>query len=144
MQRKIEFIRMRSLQSKVIHFTFSNSISNYLVPLHPEMLSSATRSWAKRSSRLLIPHTRSLPALSQHPVLSAARSLSTNSSSTTSTPAYDGHIPLNWFENAFLAVGSGLVLLRDPYRAGTSSLPFPSILIKLPTNTFSFEIPQIW
>ncbi|KAI5117373.1 hypothetical protein M0805_004363 [Coniferiporia weirii] len=34
-----------------------------------------------------------------------------------SKPAYDGHTPLNWFENAFLAVGSGVVLLTNPYRA---------------------------
>ncbi|EJD07098.1 ubiquinone biosynthesis protein COQ4, mitochondrial [Fomitiporia mediterranea MF3/22] len=32
-------------------------------------------------------------------------------------PAYEGHTPLNWFENAFLAVGSGIVLLTDPARA---------------------------
>lgn len=34
-------------------------------------------------------------------------------------PAYPGHIPLNWFENAFLAVGSGLMALADPRRGGT-------------------------
>ncbi|PFH48382.1 hypothetical protein AMATHDRAFT_150047 [Amanita thiersii Skay4041] len=32
------------------------------------------------------------------------------------TPAYDGHIPLNWFENAFLAVGSAVMSLADPRR----------------------------
>ncbi|KAK7031157.1 Ubiquinone biosynthesis protein [Paramarasmius palmivorus] len=32
------------------------------------------------------------------------------------SPAYPGHIPLNWFENAFLAVGSGLMALADPKR----------------------------
>ncbi|KAF5359459.1 hypothetical protein D9756_003567 [Leucocoprinus leucothites] len=31
-------------------------------------------------------------------------------------PAYDGHVPLNWFENAFLAVGSAVMALRDPRR----------------------------
>src|ERR1700761_3886208 len=36
----------------------------------------------------------------------------------TKTPAYPGHIPLNWFENAFLAVGSGLMSLADPRRGG--------------------------
>ncbi|THH08930.1 hypothetical protein EW145_g2375 [Phellinidium pouzarii] len=36
---------------------------------------------------------------------------------STKAAAYDGHIPLNWFENAFLAVGSGIVLLTDPRRA---------------------------
>jgi hypothetical protein len=33
-------------------------------------------------------------------------------------PAYPGHIPLNWFENAFLAVGSAFMSLADPRRAG--------------------------
>jgi ubiquinone biosynthesis protein COQ4 len=33
-------------------------------------------------------------------------------------PAYPGHIPLNWFENAFLAAGSALMSLADPRRAG--------------------------
>lgn len=34
------------------------------------------------------------------------------------TPAYPGHIPLNWFENAFLAVGSAVMSLADPRRGG--------------------------
>lgn len=34
-------------------------------------------------------------------------------------PAYEGHIPLNWFENAFLAVGSAVTALTDPRRGGT-------------------------
>lgn len=33
-------------------------------------------------------------------------------------PAYPGHIPLNWLENAFLAVGSGLMSLANPRRGG--------------------------
>lgn len=33
-------------------------------------------------------------------------------------PAYPGHIPLNWFENAFLAVGSGVISLLNPHRGG--------------------------
>ncbi|KAK2460262.1 hypothetical protein APHAL10511_007651 [Amanita phalloides] len=32
------------------------------------------------------------------------------------TPAYEGHIPLNRFENAFLAVGSAVMSLVDPKR----------------------------
>ncbi|KAF9065544.1 coenzyme Q biosynthesis protein Coq4-domain-containing protein [Rhodocollybia butyracea] len=35
----------------------------------------------------------------------------------TQTPAYPGHIQLNAFENAFLAVGSAVVSLMNPYRA---------------------------
>jgi len=34
----------------------------------------------------------------------------------SSTPAYEGHIPLNWFENTFLAVGSAVMALADPRR----------------------------
>ncbi|KAK1231545.1 Ubiquinone biosynthesis protein [Marasmius sp. AFHP31] len=31
-------------------------------------------------------------------------------------PAYPGHVPLNWFENAFLAAGSAVMALMDPKR----------------------------
>ena len=34
------------------------------------------------------------------------------------TPAYEGHIPVNCFENAFLAVGSAVMSLVDPRRGG--------------------------
>lgn len=37
---------------------------------------------------------------------------------TIRTPAYPGHVPLNWFETAFLAVGFGMMALRDPKRGG--------------------------
>jgi ubiquinone biosynthesis protein COQ4 len=33
-------------------------------------------------------------------------------------PAYPGHIPLNCFENAVLAVGSAVMSLADPRRGG--------------------------
>ncbi|KAH9481191.1 Ubiquinone biosynthesis protein [Psilocybe cubensis] len=36
--------------------------------------------------------------------------------SSATKPAYEGHIPLSWFENAFLAVGSAFVSLADPRR----------------------------
>ena len=36
----------------------------------------------------------------------------------TSKAAYDGHIPLNWFETAFLAVGSAIMSIVDPRRGG--------------------------
>jgi ubiquinone biosynthesis protein COQ4 len=38
--------------------------------------------------------------------------------SVKTEPAYPGHIPLNSFENAFLAVGSAFMSLADPRRAG--------------------------
>ncbi|KAH8824565.1 ubiquinone biosynthesis protein Coq4 [Flagelloscypha sp. PMI_526] len=43
---------------------------------------------------------------------------SPNSRRYLSAPAYPGHIPLNWFENAVLAVGSGVMSLADPRRGG--------------------------
>ncbi|PPQ92576.1 hypothetical protein CVT25_007268 [Psilocybe cyanescens] len=36
--------------------------------------------------------------------------------SSATKPAYEGHIPLSWFENAFLAVGSAFMSLADPRR----------------------------
>ena len=46
-------------------------------------------------------------------------------------PAYEGHIPLTWFENAFLAVGSAIMSLVDPRRGGekASVLFFRMVLI---------------
>ena len=38
--------------------------------------------------------------------------------SIITTPAYEGHIPLGWFENGFLAVGSAVMSLVDPRRGG--------------------------
>ncbi|KAJ7016941.1 coenzyme Q biosynthesis protein Coq4-domain-containing protein [Mycena alexandri] len=62
-------------------------------------------------SRLI---TRSAP-------LSLARALSHKNviatrSIANKVPAYEGHIPLNWFENGVLAVGSAFMSLADPRR----------------------------
>ena len=38
--------------------------------------------------------------------------------SVITTPAYEGHIPLGWFENGFLALGSAVMSLVDPRRGG--------------------------
>jgi len=35
---------------------------------------------------------------------------------SSKAPAYEGHIPLNWFENAFLAAGSAFASLANPRR----------------------------
>ncbi|KAJ7111958.1 coenzyme Q biosynthesis protein Coq4-domain-containing protein [Mycena epipterygia] len=53
--------------------------------------------------------------------LSIARTISYKNGITTrligtKAPAYDGHIPLNWFENGVLAVGSAFMALADPRR----------------------------
>jgi hypothetical protein len=40
---------------------------------------------------------------------------------SSTRPAYDGHIPLNWFENAFLAAGSAFKAITDPRRGGEFS-----------------------
>lgn len=41
---------------------------------------------------------------------------------TRPPPAYPGHIPLSMPEKAFMAVGSGLMALLDPRRAGVHSI----------------------
>lgn len=69
------------------------------------------------------------PALSRFPknLLTLQRvvqgSQSHSRALNTPTPAYPGHIPLNWFENAFLAVGSACMALADPRRGGASNHP---------------------
>lgn len=37
-----------------------------------------------------------------------------------SSKNYEGHVPLNWFENAFLAAGSGVIGVADTSRGGES------------------------
>ncbi|KAH9173647.1 coenzyme Q biosynthesis protein Coq4-domain-containing protein [Lactarius sanguifluus] len=49
-----------------------------------------------------------------------------------SQPAYPGHIPLNWFENAFLAAGSAFMNVP---RINTSTVDMAA-LARLPENTF--------
>lgn len=39
----------------------------------------------------------------------------------SSKPAYEGHVPLNWFEAGFLAVGSAFMSLANPRRGGELS-----------------------
>ena len=60
---------------------------------------------------------RSLP-LSVLTSLILHRPSPSHTRSIKTEPAYPGHIPLNWFENAFLAVGSAFMSLADPRRAG--------------------------
>jgi ubiquinone biosynthesis protein COQ4 len=45
-----------------------------------------------------------------------------------SNQAYDGHIPLNFFENAFLAVGSAVMSLVDPRRGGEVHVSCTSLI----------------
>ncbi|KAF5313807.1 hypothetical protein D9758_017920 [Tetrapyrgos nigripes] len=64
-------------------------------------------------TRCLASHRASLPLLNPlqaHIVSNKKRSINTQ-------PAYPGHIPLTAFQNAFLAVGSAVMSLADPYRA---------------------------
>ncbi|KAJ8088528.1 Ubiquinone biosynthesis protein [Marasmius tenuissimus] len=46
----------------------------------------------------------------------SAISPSLNFRRSITKPAYPGHVPLNWFENAFLAAGSAVMALMDPKR----------------------------
>ena len=79
---------------------------------------------SRSAQRTLISHvSRVFPLASQTSILCPkirsrfsenvgyARSINT-------VPAYEGHIPLNWFENAFLAAGSAVMSLVDPRRGG--------------------------
>lgn len=50
--------------------------------------------------------------------VAAPQSLWAKRRKINTTPAYEGHIPLNSFENAFLAVGSAVMSLVDPRRGG--------------------------
>lgn len=40
--------------------------------------------------------------------------------SASNQPAYEGHVPLNWFEHGFLTLGSAFMALANPRRGGTS------------------------
>ena len=72
------------------------------------LLTAATRFHAPR-------HALRLAGLS---VLTLNRASPRQTRYIKTEPAYPGHIPLNWFENAFLAAGSALMSLADPRRAG--------------------------
>ena len=56
--------------------------------------------------------------------------------SKSTQPAYEGHIPLNTFESAFLAVGSGLMALMNPRRGGA--------LLSCSLRTVVIPCVQIW
>ena len=75
---------------------------NSLLPTTMSLTATAQRNAIATASRCL---KRSLPS-----VVAARR--------TVSTKPYPEFIKLNWFENAFLAVGSGLVALANPRRGG--------------------------
>lgn len=53
-------------------------------------------------------------------ILPAAGSAGSRHLFSRAEPAYHGHWPLNTLENAFMAVGSGLMALKDPRRGGES------------------------
>lgn len=69
--------------------------------------------------------------------------LSRQASSSSGAAAYDGHIPLNWFENAFLAVGSGIVLLTNPNRAGKLGSQPVSFLLLLTRNIIFVHLASV-
>src|SRR6266576_6637732 len=53
-----------------------------------------------------------------NPSMFGRQSVSYIRQKTITTNSYDGHIPLNWFENAFLTVGSAMMSLANPRRGG--------------------------
>lgn len=52
------------------------------------------------------------------PIESASLSSQFQTRSVNTEPAYPGHTPLNFVENAVLAVGSAFMSLADPKRGG--------------------------
>ncbi|KAH0586505.1 Ubiquinone biosynthesis protein [Termitomyces sp. 'cryptogamus'] len=57
--------------------------------------------------------------------------------SSSTAPAYEGHLPLNWFQNAVLAVGSAFMSLADPRRGGK----YPQFNVRMPrSNTKSQDM----
>ena len=50
--------------------------------------------------------------------MSRAVVVSAHRRSLKTQPAYEGHIPLNWFETALMTVGSAYKALTDPRRGG--------------------------
>ncbi|KAF8170438.1 ubiquinone biosynthesis protein COQ4, mitochondrial [Pholiota molesta] len=69
---------------------------------------------AKRASTLWRSSTMPCFQVCRTPTHGARPAFSTRSINTP--PAYEGHIPLNWFETALLTVGSAVVSLTDPRR----------------------------
>lgn len=65
------------------------------------------------------------------PVVGAILSYHGHVRSVTTKPAYEGHIPLNFFENAVLAVGSAVVSLVDPRRGGELTVEYISDQISI-------------
>ena len=61
---------------------------------------------------------RTLPSAVSSTLRRNARPRFSGYTRSINTPAYEGHIPINWFENAFLAVGSAVMSLVDPRRGG--------------------------
>lgn len=80
---------------------------------YPNFMAGILRS---RLTRLSAPLSIARTVSSQNFV--ATRSLGSK------VPAYEGHIPVNWFENGVLAVGSAFMSLADPRRGGESTSNF--------------------
>ena len=45
--------------------------------------------------------------------------LGTQTRMKSTQPNYEGHVPLNWFEHAFMFAGSSYMALMHPARGGT-------------------------
>ena len=63
-----------------------------------------------------------LAAARQPAVSIFARGIFSREPPSRPPPAYPGHIPLNWFENVFLAAGSAVVGLTDLRRGGETNV----------------------
>ena len=103
---KVESIEQRKVHGPIgkVHFTH---VSVPTVPLLTVMSLSVLSKVATRVGRKRCLSVLATPLLANR-----------NTRSVSTGPAYPGHIHLNWFENAFLFAGSGLMALMDPYRGG--------------------------
>ena len=100
---------------------------NWLLSSAHTTLDVATRRPTMSTSLLYAPlrvsrrTARSLTTLAPVPVNAALRHHTPWQTRSASTqPAYEGHVPLNWFEHGFLTLGSAFMALANPRRGGTS------------------------
>jgi ubiquinone biosynthesis protein COQ4 len=65
--------------------------------------------------------------LSRAPEIAATVTVRRFSALNRPPPKYPGHVPLTKIEQAGMAIGSGIMSLFNPYRAGTPSFPIPCV-----------------
>lgn len=82
--------------------------------LHTSMFAFALTRRVAPATRQLTPHVSRLLATSSAKHLTQRRHSSTQ-------PAYPGHVPLNWFEHAFMFAGASYMAMTAPARHGENT-----------------------